>query len=142
MAHNQEKANAAADETMVDVIVLGVGTCGEDLSLRLLKAGLEVAGIEAALVGGACPYWACLPTKRMLRAANLLQEARRANGMAGQTAVSPDWGLLAAQIRGEITGGWDDAGAVQRYESHGGILVHGRGRLTGPLTVAVNDRTF
>ena len=48
MAHNQEKANAAADETMVDVIVLGVGTCGEDLSLRLLKAGLEVAGLDGS----------------------------------------------------------------------------------------------
>jgi pyruvate/2-oxoglutarate dehydrogenase complex dihydrolipoamide dehydrogenase (E3) component len=46
----------------VDVVVLGVGTCGEDLSLRLLDAGLEVVGIEVALVGGECAYWACLPS--------------------------------------------------------------------------------
>jgi len=52
-----------------DVIVLGVGTSGEDLSLRLLGAGLKVVGIEAALVGGECPYWACLPSKMMIRAA-------------------------------------------------------------------------
>ena len=54
-------SNAAADESETDVIVLGVGTCGEDLSLRLLETGLEVVGIEAALVGGECAYWACLP---------------------------------------------------------------------------------
>ncbi len=57
----------------VDVIVLGVGTSGEDLSLRLLGAGLKVVGIEASLVGGTCPYWGCLPSKMMIRAANALQ---------------------------------------------------------------------
>lgn len=54
-------------ENGVDVIVLGVGTCGEDLSLRLLEAGLKVVGIEPALVGGECPYWGCLPSKMMIR---------------------------------------------------------------------------
>ena len=69
------KANNASDGGGdVDVVVLGVGTCGEDLSLRLLKAGLDVVGIEASLVGGECAYWACLPSKLMIRAANVLQE--------------------------------------------------------------------
>ena len=76
--------------TVVDVVVLGVGTCGEDLSLRLLGAGLDVVGIEAALVGGECAYWACLPSKRMIRAAGTLQEARRVDGLAGQAEVRPD----------------------------------------------------
>jgi len=126
----------------VDVIVLGVGTCGEDLSLRLLKAGLKVVGIEAALVGGECAYWACMPSKMMIRAANLVQEARRVDGKAGRAEVSPDWGLLATRVRAEVTGGWDDSYAVERFERHGGRLVHGRGRLTGPRTVTVGDESF
>jgi ribulose 1,5-bisphosphate synthetase/thiazole synthase len=62
-------------ETNVDVVVLGVGTSGEDLSLQLLDAGLKVVGIESALVGGECAYWACLPSKMMIRASNVLQES-------------------------------------------------------------------
>jgi len=58
-----------------DVIVLGLGTGGEDLALQLAEAGLKVVGIESALVGGECAYWACIPSKMMIRAANLLQEA-------------------------------------------------------------------
>jgi pyruvate/2-oxoglutarate dehydrogenase complex dihydrolipoamide dehydrogenase (E3) component len=126
----------------VDVVVLGVGTCGEDLSLRLLGAGIEVVGIEAGLVGGECPYWACLPSKMMIRAASLLQEARRVAGMAGHAEVTPDWAPVAARVRAEATGGWDDAIAVARFQDRGGRLVHGRGRLTGPRTVTVGDETF
>jgi pyruvate/2-oxoglutarate dehydrogenase complex dihydrolipoamide dehydrogenase (E3) component len=126
----------------VDVVVLGVGTCGEDLSLRLLGAGLRVVGIEAALVGGECPYWACLPSKMMIRAASVLQEARRVGGMAGQAQVTPDWDPVAARVRAEATGGWDDSVAVERFEGHGGRLVHGRGVLTGPRTVTAGDESF
>jgi pyruvate/2-oxoglutarate dehydrogenase complex dihydrolipoamide dehydrogenase (E3) component len=126
----------------VDVIVLGVGTCGEDLSLRLLDAGLDVVGIEAALVGGECAYWACLPSKLMIRAANILQTARRVDGNAGHAEVTPDWGLLAARVRSEVTGGWDDSAAVERFEGRGGRLVHGRGKLTGPRTVSVGEESF
>jgi pyruvate/2-oxoglutarate dehydrogenase complex dihydrolipoamide dehydrogenase (E3) component len=125
-----------------DVIVLGVGTCGEDLSLRLLDAGLEVVGIEAALVGGECPYWACLPSKMMVRAGNLLQEARRVDGMAGHAEVVPDWAPVASRVRAEATGDWDDSVATERFGAHGGLLVHGRGRLTGPHTVTVGDQSF
>jgi pyruvate/2-oxoglutarate dehydrogenase complex dihydrolipoamide dehydrogenase (E3) component len=136
---NMSRPSANSDP---DVIVLGVGTSGEDLSLRLLGAGLNVVGIEASLVGGECPYWACLPSKMMIRAANALQEARRISGLAGQAQVIPDWGPVAARIRAEATGGWDDSVAVARFESRGGRLIHGRGRLTGPRTVAVGDETI
>jgi pyruvate/2-oxoglutarate dehydrogenase complex dihydrolipoamide dehydrogenase (E3) component len=129
-------------ETDVDVIVLGVGTCGEDLSLRLLDAGLEVVGVEANLVGGECPYWACLPSKMMIRAANILQEARRASGMAGKIELIPDWNLVAKRVRAEATGGWDDSLAVERFEKRGGRLVKGYGRLAGPRTVTVGDKDF
>jgi pyruvate/2-oxoglutarate dehydrogenase complex dihydrolipoamide dehydrogenase (E3) component len=137
------KSHTAFDSVIdADVIVLGVGTCGEDLSLRLLSAGLSVVGIEAALVGGECPYWACLPSKMMIRAANALQEARRVDGLAGHAELTPDWGPVAARVRAEATGGWDDSVAVARFEARGGRLVHGRGKLIGRRTVAVGDESF
>jgi hypothetical protein len=107
-------------DTDVDVIVLGVGTCGEDLSLRLLGAGLRVVGIEAALVGGECAYWACLPSKMMIRAAGMLEETRRVGGMAGQAKVIADWAPVAERVRTEAAGGWDDSFAVRRFEERGG----------------------
>lgn len=130
------------DDYEPDVIVLGVGTCGEDLSLRLLDQGVDVLGIEAALVGGECAYWACMPSKLMIRAANLLQEARRVDGIAGHAEVTPDWSLLAARVRAEVTGGWDDSFATARFGDRGGRLLHGRGRLTGPRTVTVGEQSF
>ena len=145
MSQSQEDFNAANSTgaaTETDVIVIGVGTCGEDLSLRLLGEGLSVVGIEASLVGGECAYWACLPSKLMIRSANLLQEARRVNGLAGEAHVIPDWGRLASRVRAEVTGGWDDSYAVARFKSRGGRLVHGRGKIVGPRTVAVGDEQF
>ena len=126
----------------VDVVVLGLGTSGEDLALQLLDAGLEVAGVEAQLLGGECPYWACIPSKVMIRAGNLLQEARRANGIAGVAEVTPDWSQVAARIRDYVTGGWDDSYAVARFEGKGGLFARGRGRLTGPKSVTVGDDSF
>ncbi len=142
MSTIQSGGGASSLATETDVIILGVGTCGEDLALRLLGAGLQVVGIEAALVGGECAYWACLPSKLMIRAANVLQEARRVDGIAGSAKVTPDWPLIARRVRAEVTGGWDDSYAVQRFQSRGGVLVHGRGRLVGPNTVAVGDQTY
>jgi pyruvate/2-oxoglutarate dehydrogenase complex dihydrolipoamide dehydrogenase (E3) component len=140
----QETQNRPGGDTpqQTDIIVLGVGTCGEDLSLRLLGAGLDVVGIEASLVGGECPYWACLPSKMMLRAAHLLAEGRRIPGKAGTAEVEADWSLLAQRVRTEVTGGWDDTTATNRFHDRGGRLIHGRGRLSGPDTVVVNGQTI
>lgn len=124
-----------------DIIMLGVGTSGEDLSLQLLDAGLDVVGIEAALVGGTCPYYGCLPSKMMVRSANLLKETDRINGMSGQASASSDWNQVAERVR-QLTGGWDDAGGVERFEKRGGRLIHGEGKLTGPRTVSVNGQSF
>jgi len=89
----------------VDVVVLGVGTEGENLSLRLAGAGLEVVGVTDELVGGECAYWACIPSKMMTRAGNLIQEARRVNGLAGRAEVTPDWSQVADRVRNEAAGG-------------------------------------
>lgn len=135
---NQKNGNA---DRVADIIVLGVGTCGEDLSLQLLKAGKDVIGIEANLVGGECPYWACVPSKTMVRAAKTLQEARRVNEKSGEADVEPDWDPVAKRVRW-ITGSWDDSTAIKRYQSYGGHMVKGWGKLIGPKTVAVGDQTF
>ena len=123
-------------------MILGLGTCGEDLALRLTSAGLNVVGIEPALLGGECPYWACIPSKMMTRASNVLAEARRVDGLAGHVEVTPDWAPVAARIRAEATGDWDDSVAVARFESYGGRFVRGYGKLTGPRTVSVGDESF
>jgi pyruvate/2-oxoglutarate dehydrogenase complex dihydrolipoamide dehydrogenase (E3) component len=122
-----------------DVIVLGMGTSGEDATLRLTRAGLDVVGVEEQLIGGECPYWACLPTKSLVRSAGLVAEARRADGLVGSVSVTPDWSVVARRLREEVTGGWQDAGGEERFTSRGGRLIRGRGTVTGPGTVTVGD---
>ncbi|MGH3579263.1 MAG: dihydrolipoyl dehydrogenase family protein, partial [Mycobacterium sp.] len=114
---------------------------GEDAAERLAVAGVDVVGIDGGLVGGECPYWGCVPSKMMIRAADLLAEARRVPGMAGGAAVAPDWAPVARRIREEATDSWDDAAAVGRFESKGGRFLRGWGRLDGPGRVVVGDRT-
>jgi pyruvate/2-oxoglutarate dehydrogenase complex dihydrolipoamide dehydrogenase (E3) component len=128
--------------SVVDVVVVGLGPGGEDLAGRLAEAGLEVVGIDAELVGGECPYWGCIPSKMMIRAANLLTEARRVDGMAGHAEVTPDFAPVARRIRNEATDSWDDQVAVDRLVSKGASFVRGWARLEGPRTVSVGDRTF
>jgi pyruvate/2-oxoglutarate dehydrogenase complex dihydrolipoamide dehydrogenase (E3) component len=125
-----------------DVIVIGLGPGGEDAAGRLAEAGLDVVGIEAALVGGECPYWGCIPSKMIIRGANLLAEARRVAGMAGAADVHPDFAQVAERIRSEATDTWDDTVAADRFTGKGGRLVRGRGRLVGPGQVAVGDEVY
>jgi pyruvate/2-oxoglutarate dehydrogenase complex dihydrolipoamide dehydrogenase (E3) component len=129
-----------ADE--VDVVVVGLGVGGEEVAGRLAAAGLSVVGIEHRLVGGECPYWGCVPSKMMIRAANLLAEARRVPGMAGQSTVEPDWTPVVRRIREEATDDWDDRAAVERFTGKGGRFVRGSGRLAGPGRVESGDQVF
>ena len=126
----------------VDVVVIGLGPGGEDAAGRLAEAGLSVAAVEARLVGGECPYYACVPTKMMVRAAGLLADGRRVAGMAGGASVRPDWAPVAARIRDEATDGWDDTVAAARLTGTGARLVRGSGRITGPREVTVGDQVF
>jgi len=126
----------------VDVVVVGLGPGGEEVAGRLASAGLDVVGIDAELVGGECPYWGCIPSKMMIRAANLLAEAGRVDTLAGTASVVPDWAPVARRIRDEATDDWDDSVAVERFEGKGGRFVRGWARLDGPGRVVVGDRTF
>ena len=126
----------------VDVVVVGMGPGSEDVAGRLAEAGLDVVGIDAELVGGECPYWGCIPSKMMIRAANLLAESGRVNGMAGTSSSQPDWAPVARRIRDDATDDWDDTVAVERFEGKGGRFVRGWARLDGPGRVVVGDQTF
>jgi pyruvate/2-oxoglutarate dehydrogenase complex dihydrolipoamide dehydrogenase (E3) component len=125
-----------------DVVVIGLGVGGEHVAERLAEEGLDVVGVEAELVGGECPYWGCVPSKMMIRAGNLLAEARRVPGMAGSAEVRPDWGPVADRIRDEATDDWNDQVAVDRFTGKGGTFVRGRATLTGPGRVAVGEEEF
>jgi len=124
-------------EREVDVVVIGMGPGGEHAAGTLAQAGLSVAGVEGRLVGGECPYWGCVPSKMMIRAGNLLAEARRIPGMAGRAEVQADWAPVARRIRDEATDNWDDTVAADRFTGLGGILVRGHGRITAPGEVTV-----
>lgn len=114
-----------------DVIVIGLGPGGEDLAGQLAASGLQVLGIESHLVGGECPYYGCIPSKMIIRAADLLQEGRRINTMAGTAVITPDYTIVANRIRDEATDDWNDQVAVDRFVGKGGTFVRGRGRLDG-----------
>ncbi|HEV2783133.1 MAG TPA: NAD(P)/FAD-dependent oxidoreductase [Actinophytocola sp.] len=121
----------------VDVVVIGLGPGGEAVATELARAGLAVVGVDARLVGGECPYYACVPTKMMIRATDALAEARRVRDLAGSAQVRPDWAPVAARIRHDATDDWDDRVAVERLEGSGARFVRGRGRITAPGEVVV-----
>ncbi|HYG94473.1 MAG TPA: NAD(P)/FAD-dependent oxidoreductase [Nocardioides sp.] len=122
----------------VDVVVIGLGPGGEHVAQTLAGNGLTVVGVERHLVGGECPYYGCIPSKMMIRAADALAEARRVERLAGRTDVVSDWTPVAVRIDEEATDGWDDEVAVERLAKAGVRVLHGTGRLAGPGRVAVD----
>ena len=126
-----------------DIAVIGMGPGGEHVAGTLAEAGLSVLGVERGLVGGECPYWGCVPTKMMIRAANALQEARRVPELAGRVGrVEPDWSIVAGRIREEATDSWDDRTAADRFTGKGGTLVRGTGRILAPGRLEVDGTEY
>ena len=79
-----------SSDIAVDLVVIGLGPGGEHLATEAAKAGLSVVGIDERLVGGECPYYGCVPSKMVIRAANLLADARRVGTLAGAAATRRD----------------------------------------------------
>lgn len=131
------RSSAQQDVTEVDLVVVGAGPGGEALASGAAADGLTVVVVDRHLVGGECPYYGCIPSKMMLRAAGALTEASRAGTLAGDVAVTPSWTPVATRVRDEATSDWDDQVAVDRLRDAGATVQHGVGRLTGPRQVEV-----
>lgn len=128
--------------TAFDVIVIGLGPGGEACATTLAKAGLRVLAADRHLVGGECPYYGCVPSKMMIRAADVLAEGRRIPQLAGASTVDPEWAPVAERISAEATDGWNDQVAVDRLVDAGVTFVRGHGRLTGPRTVEIAGEAY
>lgn len=130
----------------LDLLVLGLGPGGEEVAQRVAAAGRSVLGVEPRLVGGECPYFGCIPSKMILRGAEVLAEGRRVNDLAGRQHDEPDFARVATRIREQATDDWDDQVAVERLEGTGARFVRAAGRLVGRtadgrLKVQAGDET-
>jgi dihydrolipoamide dehydrogenase len=125
----------AADSTY-DVVVLGAGSTGENVAATVVRGGLSAVLVEAELVGGECSYWACMPSKALLRGTEVLDEVRAVDGAAQAVTGEQDVAATLARRDG-FASHWDDTGQAQWVERHGIDLVRGRGRLAGERTVVV-----
>ncbi|MFD6163752.1 dihydrolipoyl dehydrogenase family protein [Oerskovia sp. NPDC060287] len=134
MSSSDPRTQATPDETF-DVIVIGGGPVGENAADRASRTGLSVAVVEAELVGGECSYWACMPSKALLRPGAALAAARAVPGVEASPTLDPA-PILAR--RDEMVSHWDDSGQVQWLDGVGISLVRGLGRLVGPRLVEVS----
>ncbi|WP_369133686.1 NAD(P)/FAD-dependent oxidoreductase [Modestobacter sp. I12A-02662] len=123
-------------EQTFDVVVLGAGSTGENVADIAVRGGLSTVLVESDLVGGECSYWACMPSKTLLRGSEALAEARSVRGAAAAVTGEQDVAGTLARRDG-ATHDWDDAGQARWVEGAGITLVRGRGRLAGERRVTV-----
>lgn len=122
-------------DTTFDVIILGMGPGGEVAAGRLMKAGQKVAVVERELIGGECGYFACIPSKTLLRPAQVVADAEGASGVTG---AGLDW-AAASDYRDTMIRHLDDSAQVKGYQKRGAAVFRGAGRFTGPGHIQVGD---
>ncbi|MEU7147545.1 NAD(P)/FAD-dependent oxidoreductase [Streptomyces sp. NPDC039022] len=129
-------AEGATGRDTYDVVVLGAGPTGENVADRAHALGLSAVIVESELVGGECSYWACMPSKALLRPVTARADARRVPGLLQAGAAPLDTKAVLAH-RDAFASHWKDDGQVRWLDSAGIDFVRGRARLDGPRRVVV-----
>ncbi|MQA94726.1 MAG: pyridine nucleotide-disulfide oxidoreductase [Streptosporangiales bacterium] len=130
------KAGRVTDD--FDVIVIGAGPTGENVADYATKGGLNVAIVESELVGGECSYWACMPSKALLRPPAALEGAASVDGAEQAVTGGLDVDRVLAR-RDSFASDWNDQGQVDWLKGAGIELVRGDARLSGERHVTVTS---
>jgi dihydrolipoamide dehydrogenase len=128
-----------ADGTSYDVIVIGMGPVGENVVDRVVKGGLSCAAVEADLAGGECSYWACIPSKALLKPIDLVAAASRLPGVRAEGADVDEVLKRRDYFVGRTEDGGHDDGSQAKWLSGISTFLRGWGRLSGEKTVTVTD---
>jgi pyruvate/2-oxoglutarate dehydrogenase complex dihydrolipoamide dehydrogenase (E3) component len=147
--HPNNLAASALKTRIYDVVIIGGGPAGESTAARVVRGGLTALLIESELVGGECPYWACVPSKALLRASETIEGAKAVGGARQRLQLlSQKYGVPAKPEvdleglwarRDMFAHGWKDDFQVDAMHGIGVDVAHGFGRLSGVRKVEVKD---
>ncbi len=127
--------------TEYDLIVIGAGAVGENVADRAVQGGLTALIVESELVGGECSYWACMPSKALLRSGMVYRAAKKVGG-ASETITKPLDVAATFARRTSIIHDWNDEGQVKWLEGAHIDLARGHGRISGVKEVTVGDTVY
>jgi len=123
-----------------DVVVIGAGSTGENVAARAVKGGLRAAIVESELVGGECSYWACMPSKALLRSIHALTAAQSVSGALQNGNGKLDVAAVLAR-RDAFASHWKDSGQVKWLKRANIDLIRGQARLAGERKLSVTDKS-